>query len=97
MSIRAFWDAAPCSFVGVDRRFKGAYCLHHQGDESFIALMMEVVRTSETPVYSTETARRYIPGGCILHRVSVNFTFLHVCEKIEEQKLISGFRGWRSM
>jgi hypothetical protein len=32
MKIRAFWDAAPCNLVGADRRFKGAYCLHHQGD-----------------------------------------------------------------
>jgi hypothetical protein len=28
MKIRAFWDVAPCS-LGVDRRFKGAYCIHH--------------------------------------------------------------------
>jgi hypothetical protein len=31
MKIRAFWDVARCS-LGVDRRFKGAYCLYHQGD-----------------------------------------------------------------
>jgi hypothetical protein len=32
VKVRAFWDAlAPCSLVGVDRRFRGAYCLHHQG------------------------------------------------------------------
>jgi hypothetical protein len=29
----AFCAAAPCSLVEVDRRFRGAYCLHHQGDE----------------------------------------------------------------
>jgi hypothetical protein len=29
--IRAFWDIAPCSLIGVDRSFRGAYCLHHQG------------------------------------------------------------------
>jgi hypothetical protein len=28
MKIRAFWDAAPCS-LGVDRYFKGKYCLQH--------------------------------------------------------------------
>jgi hypothetical protein len=28
--IRAFWDIAPCRLVGVDRRFTGAFCLHHQ-------------------------------------------------------------------
>jgi hypothetical protein len=30
---RVFWDVDPCSHVEVDRRFRGAYCLHHQGDE----------------------------------------------------------------
>jgi hypothetical protein len=29
-----FWDAAPCSLVEVDRRFRGAYCLHHSGDDT---------------------------------------------------------------
>jgi hypothetical protein len=27
-----FWDVAPCSLVAIDLRFRGAYCLHHQGD-----------------------------------------------------------------
>jgi hypothetical protein len=31
MKIIAFWDIAPCN-LGVDRRLRGAYCLHHQGD-----------------------------------------------------------------
>jgi hypothetical protein len=26
MKTRAFWDIAPCSFVEVDRRFRGTYC-----------------------------------------------------------------------
>jgi hypothetical protein len=44
MKTRAFWDIVPCS-VGVDRRFRGAYCLHHQGDDikMFIFLIMEAV------------------------------------------------------
>jgi hypothetical protein len=25
-----FWDVLPCKMI-VDRRFRGAYCLHHQG------------------------------------------------------------------
>jgi hypothetical protein len=25
MKMRAFWDIAPCSLIGVDRRFRGAY------------------------------------------------------------------------
>jgi hypothetical protein len=26
-----FWDVAPCSLVGIDLRFRGAYWLGHQG------------------------------------------------------------------
>jgi hypothetical protein len=32
MKFSVFWDVAPCSHVEVDRRFRRAYCLHHQGD-----------------------------------------------------------------
>jgi hypothetical protein len=27
-----FWVVAPCCLVEVYQRFRGAYCLHHQGD-----------------------------------------------------------------
>jgi hypothetical protein len=33
LKFRVFFDVAPCSHVEVDRRFRGAYCLHHQGDD----------------------------------------------------------------
>jgi hypothetical protein len=36
-----FWDIAPCR-LGVDRRFRGAYCLYRQG-----TLTMEAVGTSD--------------------------------------------------
>jgi hypothetical protein len=41
MKMRAFWDIAPCSLV-IDRRFRGAYCLQHEGDEYGI---VELART----------------------------------------------------
>jgi hypothetical protein len=25
------WDVAPCNLVQMDRRFRGVYCLHHEG------------------------------------------------------------------
>jgi hypothetical protein len=34
MVFKVFWDVAPCSHVEVDRRFRGGYCLHHQGGGS---------------------------------------------------------------
>jgi hypothetical protein len=33
MKMRAFWDIALYSLVGVDWHFRGVYCLHHQGDD----------------------------------------------------------------
>jgi hypothetical protein len=33
MKFRVLWDVVPCSLIVVDRRFRGVYCLHHQGDE----------------------------------------------------------------
>jgi hypothetical protein len=30
-----FWDILPCKMI-VDRRFRGAYCLHHQGSLKYI-------------------------------------------------------------
>jgi hypothetical protein len=36
MKIRDFWDIVPCS-LGVDQRFRGAYCLdHHGGDDDHL-------------------------------------------------------------
>jgi hypothetical protein len=53
--MRVFWDIAPRSLsASIIRAMK------------FIALMMNVVRTSETSVYSSETARRYIPDDSYL-------------------------------
>jgi hypothetical protein len=48
MKFGIFLDVAPCSHH------------HHQGDESSIPLMMEVVRTSETSVNFNVTTRRDI-------------------------------------
>jgi hypothetical protein len=33
MNMTVFWDVSSCTHVEVDRRFTGAYCLHHQGDD----------------------------------------------------------------
>jgi hypothetical protein len=36
MKMAVFWIVAPCSLVEVYQRFRGPYCLHHQGDETFV-------------------------------------------------------------
>jgi hypothetical protein len=60
MKITVFWDVALCSLVEIDRCFRGAHCLHHQGDV-LIALMMEAVSISETLVSFYQTTQRNIP------------------------------------
>jgi hypothetical protein len=69
MRFRVFCDVAPCSHVEVDRRFRGAYCVHHQGD-----LMMEAVGPSETSINFNVTTWRYIPEDSTLysHRVFIS-------------------------
>jgi hypothetical protein len=44
MKFTVFWDVAPCSHVEVDRRFRGAYCLHHQGDDFWTQLVQGTVQ-----------------------------------------------------
>jgi hypothetical protein len=69
MKMTVLWDVAPCSLVEVYWCFKGAYCLHHQGDQSsLIALMVEAVSTAETSVIFYQTTLpedshlRYLPS-----------------------------------
>jgi hypothetical protein len=59
LKFRVFWDLLPCSQIDVDRRFRGAYCLHH--------LMTKAVRISETSVNINLTTWCYIPKDSKLH------------------------------
>jgi hypothetical protein len=45
-----FWGVAPCNLLDTDRHFRGAYCLHHQGD---CTLTMGQVSTSELSITTT--------------------------------------------
>jgi hypothetical protein len=38
LKLTVFRDVAPCSPVEIDRRFRGACCLHHQGDVEMLSL-----------------------------------------------------------
>jgi hypothetical protein len=50
MKLTVFWDVAPCSIIKIYRRFRGDYCLHHQG-------MMEAASASEKSVKLYQTTR----------------------------------------
>jgi hypothetical protein len=50
MKFRVFWDAASFSHLEVNRRFRGAYCLHHhlrnvglQRENSSVVIVMAAV------------------------------------------------------
>jgi hypothetical protein len=52
IKITAFWDTALCSLVEVDRRFRSAYCLHHQDDDWGSTYLWNVVlRQDYTSLY----------------------------------------------
>jgi hypothetical protein len=44
-----FWVVTSCRLVEFYRRFRGS-CLHHQGDDAVIAMIMEISSTFETSV-----------------------------------------------
>jgi hypothetical protein len=51
MKFRFFRDIAPCSHVEVDRRFGGAYCLHH-GNQGTLYIPHSVVLRAEVQVFT---------------------------------------------
>jgi hypothetical protein len=44
-----FWVVAPCSVVEVHQRFRGPFCLHHQGatTQKTVIFVLTAVRTSD--------------------------------------------------
>jgi hypothetical protein len=63
---RVCWDIAPCSHVEVYRRFRGAYCLHYQGDSSpwwwrqYASLKRRSTSTWYTALHSSQKTLNFI-------------------------------------
>jgi hypothetical protein len=57
MNMAVCWDAARCSPVHTDRRFRRAYCLYHQNDETLTVRMLKAVNISETSASIYQTTR----------------------------------------
>jgi hypothetical protein len=55
MKMAVFWVVSPCGLVEVYQRFRGGFCLHHQGDERWA--IMEATSTSEKSVNFYQTTR----------------------------------------
>jgi hypothetical protein len=55
-----FWDAAPCSTEVIDLRFRGAYCLHLQGDHPYYRSISATLRDAtfqKTVIFTLATVR----------------------------------------
>jgi hypothetical protein len=85
----AFWEKAPRSLVEVDRRFRRAYCLHHQG-----AILTEAPRTSETSDYFKST-RPFIPEVCHLHTLGRKNVKSHMEAVWSSETLVSTKKSTR--
>jgi hypothetical protein len=77
MKMDVLWFVAPCSLVEVRRRFRSAYCFHHQTDRPDDGGRI----TSETSVNFYQTTRRNNPQESRLHAlldfVHSYFLYLH--------------------
>jgi hypothetical protein len=63
MMMAVFWDGTPCILAEIDIRFKGAYCVHHQGDDALadpLGLYNEHTRDFYLVICS-KFVRRFLP------------------------------------
>jgi hypothetical protein len=64
-----FWEITPCNLVEADRRFRGSYCFHHQGDSStllwshYTPLKRRFISTRLQVLYPRRLASSYSPLG----------------------------------
>jgi hypothetical protein len=57
MKIRAFWNVAPCSLAGIDRRFRGAYRPDDGGSQHLKR------RSAPTGLHGTTSQKALIPNN----------------------------------
>jgi hypothetical protein len=75
MKMAVLWVVAPCSLVEFERRFRGAHCLHHQGEvsevlvASIVALIMEAASISQTSENFYQTTLRNNPDDSHLYKL----------------------------
>jgi hypothetical protein len=102
LKITVFWDVAPCSLVEVCRRFRGAYCLHHQPIPQWLSKLL----TDLHETWSRQHVSGVIPPfilqflnflptmpSCLLLRWVRNFVTVFVKCKITPVK--RGFVLWQ--
>jgi hypothetical protein len=57
-----FWVVVPCSLVEINKFFRGAYCICHQGDDFILSsLLLEYARRADTLI-NTEARLCVLPN-----------------------------------
>jgi len=87
-----FWDVLPCKMI-VDRRFRGAFCLHHQGDDYFTWQYIPEVKSELHTHRSEKTEILHRDSNvCVLIFVRPSMTVKNINITIQINKLgyISG-------
>jgi hypothetical protein len=92
-----FWDVEPICLEEIDRRFRGAYCLHHQAD-AFIAQRMEAKSHLKRRSVSTRphvaTSQKTV---IFLHLSSVYKLVKNVSWMLQGTRAIwRSMRGWKN-
>jgi hypothetical protein len=88
LKMTVFWDVAPCSPVETDRRFRGSYCLHHQGHEWWRQQSPLGVYTTQQPwrqsySYSPPWEPEISPSFILFKRDSVHLSrYYQDCKKL---------------
>jgi hypothetical protein len=72
MKMAVLWNVEPCSLVEVHRRFRGTYCIYHQGDD---CPDDGGRNTSESSVKFYHNTRRHIPEDSHLN-VKIIFVWI---------------------
>jgi hypothetical protein len=95
MNMAVFWVVAPCSLVDVYRRFRGASCLHHQGDDGSSKYLWNVgkllsdytalqprIQSSSYPFIRPSTYISIYPHACMHTYTHTHIhirVFVHLC------------------
>jgi hypothetical protein len=70
MEMTVLWDVAPCSLVEICRRFKSAYCLHHQDTSKMSVDIYETTRRNITEDSHLQTSNKWkIFGAKEMHEI----------------------------
>jgi hypothetical protein len=81
-----FWVVVPCSLVEVYRRFRGACCLHHQGDETLPDYTEPTTQKTAIFIVAALGTSNLLPsmGDLMLSRYAISCTYKCFVEHCSE-------------